>query len=164
MSENTREHLEKKFAQSCRKMEQLMKRIPQMNEQNAKWKRMKDTEELLMALRAYERLEEERAFMQKEEQAYAKAGKTGMSAYIQSQMGYRQGPLNETWARCQTLKEKTGFETREQAEKWLDSCGDITELEREIQDYQKEYNETLKLCQELDQELSACEKDQTQTE
>ncbi len=49
MSEDTREQQEEQFLQSCREMEALMARLPEMEKKNALWKRMCQAEQLLKA-------------------------------------------------------------------------------------------------------------------
>lgn len=154
MSEDTREQLEKRYAESCRKMEQLMEQLPEMEQKNATWRRLRQLKELFQAEEAYERLAAERVFMEEQEQSYRKAGKPGMSAYIQAQMGYREGPLKEARQQYYKCLKESGFERGEAAREWLESCAANEEqLKQELETFQEEYSRTLAQCQQLDKEL-----------
>lgn len=154
MSEYTREQLEAAYAESCERMERLMERLPEMERKDKSCKRLYLVSELLQAEEVRERLKTERAFMEEQEARYRKAGKLGMSAYVQSQMGYRQGPLKEAEQKCLELLKKSGFESAEEARQWNTDCREDEEaLRREIEAFQEEYGRTLARCQQLDAQL-----------
>lgn len=154
MSEDTREQQEEQFLQSCREMEALMARLPEMEKKNALWKRMCQAEQLLKAGEAYDRLVAERAFQEEQRKRCQEAGKKGLSAYIEAQMGYRQGPITEAKRTYDRLLKESGFESAQEAREWLSCRGENQEaLKQEIETFQDAYSQALSKCQRLDEEL-----------
>lgn len=154
MSEDTRRQQEERLEACCQRMEGLVKRLPEMEKKNTVWKRMHLAEKCLQAGEEYERLASEMAFQEEQKKHYQEAGKRGLSAYIEAQIGYRQGPVAEIRQTYERLLAESGFKSIDEAREWLVLCGEDKEaLKQEIEAFQDEYNRTLAECQRLDEEL-----------
>ncbi len=148
-----KQNLEQLWEIYSAKMKTLMEQLPEMEQLSLCCSRMQTAAKAIKQASHLQMLLEEQKHLQQEAAKYQEAGNQGLSAYIQNQMGYRQGPVKEQKTQLQKLLAQGGFADVSEAEAFLAGPESAEELQKRIQAFQKEYAETLAKCREIDAQL-----------